>query len=111
MASGHNLTFLNRVDVPTFQKGASQSWIDLTMATAVADPLIQAWSVRNEETLRLHKYVQFIVDPRSMTARVRNSIDWTVDNPSLEALRARLRNGLGRDATLCGSFRKRIMLQ
>jgi len=46
---------------PTFVRGASESHIDLTLATRTATCWVDDWKVLDEESLSLHKYVEFKV--------------------------------------------------
>jgi len=46
---------------PTFVRGASESHIDLTFVTRSATCWVGNWSVLDEESLSLHKYVEFNV--------------------------------------------------
>jgi len=46
---------------PTFVRGASESHIDLTFATWSTTCWVDGWKVLDEESLSLHKYIEFSV--------------------------------------------------
>lgn len=57
--TGNSLVTLNIGERPTFEKGASQSYIDVTMATEGVVRRTDKWQVLEEETLSLHNYIEW----------------------------------------------------
>lgn len=56
-----NLMVMNVGNKPTFQRDASQSIIDITIAKERAGRLVSGWRVLEEETLSLHNYIRYDV--------------------------------------------------
>lgn len=50
-------------------EGSSESIIDLAWASGMLAPIIQGWSVEDEETLGLHRYRHFSRNPKSISCR------------------------------------------
>jgi len=55
------LFICNKRNAPTFQRGASTSIIDLTIASPETADRKQNWSVLDESTLSDHNYIEFII--------------------------------------------------
>lgn len=87
---GLNLSIIIHGNDPYFQREISQSFIDLTTASAAAAPF---WYVSDEETLSLHKY--FMVDSSSTPGRTNKRENWKVEKLALGALGDELLNRLG----------------
>lgn len=62
-AATFDLVFQNSGGAPTFQRGESESWIDLTWASVAIFPGLLKWEVLQKGTLSLHRYVAFQVAP------------------------------------------------
>ncbi|VEN56323.1 unnamed protein product, partial [Callosobruchus maculatus] len=56
------LIVLNKGNKPTFERGASSSIIDLTLATEAIARKCNQWEVLDEESLSLHNYITCNVD-------------------------------------------------
>jgi len=54
---------------PTFVRGASESHIDLTFAMWSTTCWVDGWKVLDEESLSLHKYIEFIVKTASQRSQ------------------------------------------
>ncbi|XP_018574610.1 uncharacterized protein LOC108913533 [Anoplophora glabripennis] len=57
----NEITISNKGDTPTFQRGASVSFIDITMAGESVSSSVENWEVLDEETFSLHRYIFFTV--------------------------------------------------
>lgn len=57
-----DLIILNEGDKPTFVRGNSESWIDLTFSTSILAPRITGWHVSDEENLSDHQNIYFEVN-------------------------------------------------
>lgn len=57
--SGMDIIVHNTGDKPTFQRGRSESYIDVTMSTPGIAKKIKGWKVSEDETLCTHKYILF----------------------------------------------------
>lgn len=61
-----DLLICNKGKAPTFQRGASTSIIDLTIASPGTADRIQNWSVLDENTLSDHNYIEFVIKNRAV---------------------------------------------
>ncbi|XP_012285637.1 uncharacterized protein LOC105702562 [Orussus abietinus] len=76
----------NRGDYPTFQRGVSESILDLTFVSAAMATKINGWSVLEDETLGDHLYVAFWVDgPTFAVTRKRREGGWAIKMWNKEA--------------------------
>lgn len=57
-----DLVVINRGDTPTFVRGESKSFIDITLATTRIASKIKNWTVSDEESLSLHRFIYFELD-------------------------------------------------
>ncbi|XP_074027685.1 uncharacterized protein [Leptinotarsa decemlineata] len=57
-----DMVVLNEGNTPTFSRGASKSYIDITFATQKASRMIQSWRVCLEESLSLHRYIYYSIN-------------------------------------------------
>jgi len=55
------LVTCNQGKEPTFVRGASESHIDLTFATRAVTCQISGWKVIDEESLSLHRYIEYTI--------------------------------------------------
>lgn len=65
----NELVVSNKGNTPTFQRGASSSFLDITMAGAGVCSTIENWEALDEETLSLHRYISFKVRHRGVVNR------------------------------------------
>ncbi|CAH1384896.1 unnamed protein product, partial [Tenebrio molitor] len=56
--AAEDLVVMNEGGVPTFERGGSSSFIDITMANGVMSRRIQKWTVTAEENLSDHKNIE-----------------------------------------------------
>lgn len=59
-----DLVVLNRGDEPTFQRGNSESYIDVSFATPRMATTIQKWEVLSEESLSDHRFIKITFETR-----------------------------------------------
>lgn len=57
-----NLSPINTGDVPTFERGGSKSFIDITWASENLTKYVKNWEVLPEEVLTYHHYIYFEVE-------------------------------------------------
>nr|CAI5847919.1 unnamed protein product [Callosobruchus analis] len=69
--AGQNLIVINHGDTPTFQRGLSSSFIDITLATHKAAGKILEWKVIEEESLSDHRFIVFEWNEQSPRTRDR----------------------------------------
>lgn len=80
-----DLVALNRGNIPTFVRGNSKSFIDITLATLKTAGDICNWRVSEEESFSLHRFIFFEVKTatdRNRTAR--NRARHSIDNRKME---------------------------
>lgn len=57
-----NLVVINRGSTPTFARGNSSSFIDITLASDCMSKKVSKWKVSMEESMSLHRFITFSVD-------------------------------------------------
>ncbi|XP_060869604.1 uncharacterized protein LOC132944331 [Metopolophium dirhodum] len=55
------LSVCNQGNQPTFVRGSSESHLDLTLVTQASASNVTSWTVMEEESLSLHRYIRFEV--------------------------------------------------
>ncbi|CAH2011849.1 unnamed protein product [Acanthoscelides obtectus] len=60
-----NMVVQSTAECPTFVRGASSSYIDVTCSTQGVAVLVQNWNVVEEETLSDHKFIYFEITGRN----------------------------------------------
>lgn len=63
LASSLDLHVCNTGDSPTFVRGASESFIDVTFASRVLRQKVLNWQVLDEDSMSLHQYITFDISP------------------------------------------------
>lgn len=83
----------NEGNKPTFVRGTSESHLDLTLATQAAISNIIDWTVMDEESLSLHKYVTFSITTTRGQHSVKAKKGWAYSKIDYQKLKEKLRNG------------------
>lgn len=94
-----NLVILNTGTSPTFERGRSKSYIDVTGATANLAGKVRDWEVLAGEVLTYHHHIYFDVDCRGKTKRLQQNIRALFDSKRFEGL-IRYRAGQMQTSTL-----------
>lgn len=98
-ASSLDLHVCNTGDRPTFVRGASESYIDVTFASRTLWQKVSNWRVLNEESLSLHQYIAFDISPATGSASQSPPTGWSwrkLDREKLSAfLNSRPTTGFG----------------
>jgi len=83
----------NEGNKPTFVSGASESHLDLTLATQAAIASLTDWTVMDEEPLSLHKYVTFNITTTRGHHCVMTKKSWAYSKIDYQKLKDKLRSG------------------
>lgn len=81
-----NLVILNTGTTPTFERGRSQSYIDVTGATANLAGKVKDWEVLSGEVLTYHHHILFNVDCQARVGRRQQGIRSIFDSKRFEEL-------------------------
>ncbi|KAK9721688.1 Endonuclease-reverse transcriptase [Popillia japonica] len=84
-----DMIVLNTGQKPTFVRGNTESFIDVTIATKVISKRIINWEVLDMETLTEHKYIGFEIQgikSRKEVRRSRTMVDWDIFRSKIMAL-------------------------
>lgn len=85
-----DLVIHNQGDVPTFVRGDSTSYIDLTFSTRGIAKQIRNWRVIEEENLSLHQHICYDIDEYRVTTEQRKnkvkSKGWVVKKEHMEKM-------------------------
>lgn len=57
-----NLTILNEGDSPTFVRGSSGTYIDITLSTKKIARAVKNWKVTEEESMSLHNHIMYEIE-------------------------------------------------
>jgi len=87
------LTICNEGSKPTFVRGTSESHLDLTLATQAVARNVTGWSVLEEESLSLHRYIQFDVALVCGHQRNEKKKGWAFRKLDLAKLNKKLSHG------------------
>lgn len=79
----------NNGQSPTFVRGQSQSYIDVTFVSARIQDLVSNWVVREDESLSLHRDITFDIGSSS-TATIQPSRGWATSKIEATQLKATL---------------------
>lgn len=82
------LAVCNEGNKPTFVRGASESYLDLTLATQAIVGNVTGWKILDEEALILHKYIVFKVNGRREQQKTKAKKGWAyrkIDHCKLDA--------------------------
>lgn len=82
------LAVCNEGNKPTFVRGASESHLDLTLATKAAVGNVTGWKILDEEALSLHKYIVFNVNAHRDQQKTKAKKGWAyrkIDHCKLDA--------------------------
>ncbi|KAJ8964369.1 hypothetical protein NQ317_003014 [Molorchus minor] len=93
-----NLTAQNHGNVPTFVRGDSSSYIDVTLTTSKTGKRLEKWRVSDEESLSLHRYIFFEIGgltTKRQTEKHKQQIDRTKYKNALGNEIAVIRNNVG----------------
>mgnify|MGYP000164383016 FL=1 len=105
-----NLVPHNTGGKPTFVRGHTESYIDVTISTQRLAKQIIHWQVLEEENLTQHRFIYYEVRtdkvPRKMPEKKIHHIDWDVFKASLEFRVANLANEEMASHNLCTSIIK-----
>lgn len=86
-----DIVVLNRGDTPTFVRGQSKSFIDITLATTRLAGRIRNWRVSEEESLSLHRFIYFDIDKTGSQKMLLKTINHQrIDKAKLESILRRL---------------------
>lgn len=89
LASSLDLHVCNTGDSPTFVRGASESYIDVTLASREIWQKISNWRVLDEDSFSLHQYIVFDISPAISSVRQLPPTGWSwrkLDREKLSAL-------------------------
>jgi len=70
------LMLCNEGNKPTFVRGASEFHLGLTLATQAVVGNIPGWTILDEESLSLHKYIMFNVNARRGQQKLKAKKGW-----------------------------------
>ncbi|KAL5234326.1 hypothetical protein ACI65C_001736 [Semiaphis heraclei] len=72
------LTSCNQGNEPTFVRGASESHIDITFASRAVADRVRDWKVLDEESLSLHRYMQYSIAAQRKTYQNPPHTGWAI---------------------------------
>ncbi|KAL1446556.1 hypothetical protein WDU94_003615, partial [Cyamophila willieti] len=87
--NSQNLYILNRGTTPTFRRNDQHSIIDITLASEALAGKVEGWRVLEEESLSLHQYIYFELDPNSRNMPNQddaNTKKWNIKSLNREVL-------------------------
>jgi len=87
LAASLGLVVCNQGKEPTFVRGASESHIDLTFVSRNAMSQVLGWRVVEEETLSLHRYIEYEIGAPNKIAQAQKQNRWSfrkLDRTKLE---------------------------
>ncbi|CAI6356785.1 unnamed protein product [Macrosiphum euphorbiae] len=87
------LAVRNEGGQPTFVRGASESHLDLTLATQAAIGNITDWAVMEEETLSLHRYIWFNIATTRGQQREQAKKGWAYSKFDHQKLKDKMHSG------------------
>ncbi|KAJ8977860.1 hypothetical protein NQ317_004768 [Molorchus minor] len=88
-----NLTIINTGTTPTFERGSSGTYIDVTGATANITKYVKGWEVLSGEVLTFHHHILFEVDQQKKSEpKQRNIRTFLDDNRFTESIIRKTRN-------------------
>ncbi|XP_008180149.1 uncharacterized protein LOC103308492 [Acyrthosiphon pisum] len=87
------LVVRNEGGQPTFVRGASESHLDLTLATQAAIGSITDWAVMEEETLSLHRYIWFNITTTRGQQREQAKKGWAYSKFDHQKLKDKMHSG------------------
>lgn len=87
------LAVRNEGGKPTFVRGASESHLDLTLATQAAIANITDWTVMEEETLSLHMYIVFNITTTRGQQREQAKKGWAYSKFDHQKLKDKMHSG------------------
>ncbi|XP_060516906.1 uncharacterized protein LOC132696213 [Cylas formicarius] len=84
-----DLVMLNRGTMPTFKKGTSESFIDVSFATSRLATRILSWEVSDEENLSDHNFIfldikEDSVSETNSSEQKPKQLGWSVDHTKIE---------------------------
>lgn len=82
-------TVCNDGQSPTFVRNQSKSYIDVSFVSSRILGLVKNWTVREDESLSLHRYISFEVDGQTTTTSTPSS-GWVTSNIGIYRLRTAL---------------------
>lgn len=88
-----DMTTCNQRNSPTFVRGSSETYIDITFAKSNIIGRIEGWKILEKESLSLHRYITFDIksSPRRLSGQ-RAENRWSWRNFSLEKLQQFMSN-------------------
>lgn len=87
------LAVRNEGGQPTFVRGASESHLDLTLATQAAIANVTDWAVMEEETLSLHMYIGFKITTTRGQQREQAKKGWAYSKFDHQKLKDKMHSG------------------